>query len=160
MGENAPARAANLATADTICRNWREACDRVVETDALGSPAMTIGQVAREFGLTFRALRFYEAKHLLSPRRHGAKRLYRRSDRERLALILTGRRLGFTLAEISELVGRPDGNSLHLSREKCIEQIALLERQKRGIEIAIAELRQIYTSFYKTLLEAPEPREH
>jgi DNA-binding transcriptional MerR regulator len=80
-------------------------------------------------------------------------RLYRRSDRERITLILTGRRLGFTLAEISGLVGEADGKGLHLNREKCVEQINLLERQKRGIEIAIAELRQIYTSFYRTLLE-------
>jgi DNA-binding transcriptional MerR regulator len=114
---------------------------------------MTIGEVAREFGMTLRALRFYEAKQLVSPQRHGAIRLYRRSDRDRIALILTGRRLGFTLAEIRNLAGARGGNRLELTREKCVEQINLLERQKRGIEIAIAELRQIYTSFYKTLLE-------
>ena len=47
----------------------------------------------------------------------------------------------------------PDGKNLHLTREKCVEQINLLERQKRGIELALSELRQIYTSFYRTLLE-------
>lgn len=114
---------------------------------------MTIGEVAREFGMTLRALRFYEAKQLISPQRHGAIRLYCRGDRERIALILTGRRLGFTLAEIRSLVGGRGGKRLDLTREKCVEQINLLERQKRGIEVAIAELRQIYTSFYKTLLE-------
>ena len=143
---------------DPAGSNWSE--DRPVETDALGSRAMTIGQVAREFGLTFRTLRFYESKRLLAPERHGSKRLYRRSDCERLGLILTGRRLGFTLAEIGELVDRRDGKRLHLSREKCIEQIALLERQKRGIDVAIAELRQIYTSFYTTFLDASERSEH
>ena len=77
----------------------------------------------------------------------------RRSDRERIALILTGRRLGFTLAEIKRLVDGPDGKNLHLTREKCVEQINLLERQKRGIELALRELRQIYTSFYKPSLD-------
>lgn len=113
---------------------------------------MTIGEVAREFGVTLRALRFYEGKRLIAPERRGSSRYYHRQHRERLALILTGRRLGFTLAEIRELVARPGGDSLHLSREQCIEQINLLERQKRGIDLAIIELRQIYTSFYKSLL--------
>lgn len=126
-----------------------------------GAPAdapLTIGEVAREFGVTLRALRFYEAKRLIAPERHGAVRLYRRSDRERIMLILTGRRLGFTLAEIGELVGKPDGKGLCLTREKCVDQINLLERQKRGIEVALAELRQIYTSFYKSLIENADQR--
>ena len=122
-----------------------------------GMPApdrpMTIGEVAREFGITLRALRFYEAKRLIAPLRDGALRLYRRSDRNRIALILSGRRLGFTLAEIKDLVEEPGGSRLQLTREKCLEQINLLERQKRGIELALGELRQIYTSFYKSLLE-------
>jgi len=114
---------------------------------------MTIGEVAREFGMTLRALRFYEAKHLIAPLRRGAVRYYHRSDRERIRLILTGRRLGFTLAEIRELVGGSSGKGLRLTREQCVEQISLLERQKRGIDVAIVELRQICTSFYKALLE-------
>ncbi len=114
---------------------------------------MTIGEVAREFGITPRALRFYEAKRLIAPQRNGALRLYHRSDRNRIALVLSGRRLGFTLAEIKELVEEPGGGRLQLTREQCLEQINLLERHKRGIEHALGELRQIYTSFYKSLLE-------
>lgn len=112
---------------------------------------LTIGEVAREFGLTLRALRFYETKRLISPDRNGGTRLYRRADRERISLILTGRRLGFTLAEIKEFVGGKDG--LHLSRRQCVEQINLLEQQKRRLEVAITELRQIYSSFYKKYLD-------
>jgi DNA-binding transcriptional MerR regulator len=67
---------------------------------------------------------------------------------------LTGRRLGFTLAEIGALLTRPDGKSLDLTRE-CVTQINLLEQQKRGIETAICKLRQIYTSFYRTLIDPP-----
>jgi DNA-binding transcriptional MerR regulator len=123
------------------------------ETAISGDCPMTIGETAREFGITLRALRFYEAKHLIAPQRDGAIRLYSRSDCERLALIMTGRRLGFTLAEIGALLGQPDGNDLHLTREQCVAQINLLEQQKRGIEIAIAELRQICTSFYRKRLD-------
>ncbi len=126
--------------------------------DTSAEALMTIGEVAREFGMTLRALRFYEAKRLIKPERHGAMRLYGRRDRERLTLILTGRRLGFTLAEIKELVGRPDSEGLHLTREQCVEQINLLEQQKRGLEKAIAELRQIYSSFYQKLLDEAGPR--
>jgi DNA-binding transcriptional MerR regulator len=115
---------------------------------------MTIREVAHQFGMTPRALRFYEAKRLIAPQRRGATRLYRRSDCERLALILE--RLGFTLAEIRDLLGHPDDTTLHLTREQCVAQINALEQQKRGLEMAIAELRQIYSSFYRKLLEQAE----
>ena len=76
-------------------------------SDTNGDRALTIGEVAQEYGITLRTLRFYEAKRLLNPYRHGATRLYRSSDRKRLSVILTGRRLGFTLAEIKHLLNRP-----------------------------------------------------
>jgi DNA-binding transcriptional MerR regulator len=122
--------------------------------DALDDDFLSIGEVAHRYGVTLRALRFYEAKRLISPQRQGVMRLYGRSDRERLRLILTGRRLGFTLAEIGQMLDRPDGKALPLTRAQCVAQINLLEQQKRGIEIAIAELRRIYTSFYRKLLDA------
>lgn len=154
MGRNAGISTADPSVAGGAARDNH---DRQPETDEADVP-MTIGEVAREFGMTQRALRFYEAKQLLTPRRQGAVRLYRRDDRERIMLILAGRRLGFTLAEIREIVGGRQAKGLHLTREQCVTQINLLEQQKRGIEIAIAELRQIYTSFYKRLLEEDESR--
>jgi DNA-binding transcriptional MerR regulator len=119
---------------------------------------MGIGDVAREFGVTVRALRFYEAKRLVCPLRRGALRLYRRSVRERLARVLAGRRLGFTLAEIADLLQRAGGANLHLTRAQCVAQIRLLEQQKRGLEIAIAELRQMYTAFYVRQIGAGDAR--
>lgn len=121
--------------------------------DATDDVPMTIGEVAQEFGVTLRALRFYETRLLLSPQREGSTRLYRRRDRERLMLILTGRRLGFTLAEIAGLVAKPGGNRFGLNREKCVRQISHLERQRHDIDAAIAELRRIYSSFYKPVFE-------
>jgi DNA-binding transcriptional MerR regulator len=154
MTQSADLHPAEAAIAD---RAPHDGHDRSSESGA-ADIAMTIGEVAREFGVTLRALRFYESKRLIAPRRDGSVRLYRRGDRERIVLILTGRRLGFTLAEIGSLLGKPGGSGLPLTREKCVEQINLLERQKRGIEIAIAELRQIYTSFYRSLLEQSNRR--
>jgi DNA-binding transcriptional MerR regulator len=111
---------------------------------------LTIAETAREFGVTLRALRFYERKGLLCPMRCGEVRSYGRRERERLSLIIQGRRLGFTLAEIADLIAPRSGErtGLRLSRAGCIEQLKLLERRRREIEAAIAELRQIYTSLY------------
>ncbi len=153
MARNACIRAADATAADGIVRHYP---GPAVGETAGRDDALTIREVARQFGITLRALRFYEAKRLISPQRQGATRLYRRNDCERLTLVLAGRRLGFTLAEIRDLLGKPDGTTLHLTREQCVAQINALEQQKRNIEIAIAELRQIYSSFYKKLLEQAE----
>ncbi len=125
MARNAAISAADPSLAEDAARDRHDRGPKTGEapTDA----PMTIGEVAREFGLTLRALRFYEAKRLIAPERHGAIRMYRRRDRERLTLILTGRRLGFTLAEIRDLVVEPDGEGLHLTRDQCVAQINLLE---------------------------------
>ena len=129
-------------------------------SDTNSDRPLTIGEVAQEYGITLRTWRFYEAKRLLTPYRHGATRLYRSSDRKRLSVILTGRRLGFTLAEIKHLLNRPHDGGLHLTREQCVKQIKMLEQQKRSIETAITELRQIHTSFYQRLLEDAGEHSH
>lgn len=111
----------------------------------------TIGELARDFGVTLRALRFYENKGLLSPQREGLNRLYSQRDRDRLELILRGKKLGFTLSEIQELVaadegGPTDPTTLNLSREKCLEQIELLKRQRAELDEGLAELARIYAA--------------
>ena len=124
-----------------------------VVASAPGQKVFSIGDLAREFGVTLRALRFYESKGLLKPQREGNLRLYSAADRENLAQILKGKQLGFTLSEIRGLIAsdNPDCQQaprLKLSREQCIEQIKLLEKQKKEIEDAIAELRRTYTDLY------------
>jgi DNA-binding transcriptional MerR regulator len=110
----------------------------------------TIAELAKEFGLTLRALRFYDSRGLLSPQREGRRRIFSRADRERLALIVKGKKLGFTLAEISRMIeaqsGRASAHTLKLTAEKCLEQIAFFERQMREAGEALAELRQIHLS--------------
>src|SRR5436853_7654679 len=111
--------------------------------------AFTIGELSREFGVTLRALRFYENKGLISPQRDGLSRLYSQGDRTRLALILKGKKLGFTLGEIRQMIaveeGEADANTLALSREKCLEQIVLLERHNEDLEEGLNELIRIYS---------------
>ncbi|MCG6121351.1 MAG: MerR family DNA-binding transcriptional regulator [Microvirga sp.] len=112
---------------------------------APGRQEYLISDLSREFGVTLRALRFYEDRGLISPRRIGTMRIYDARDRERLGVILKGKQLGFTLAEIQEmLAGDPSGAGgvdLRLSLDKIDDQIAHLELQRSEIEAAIEELR-------------------
>lgn len=106
----------------------------------------TIGDLAREFGVTLRTLRFYEDKGLLSPRREGRARIYDSRNRSRLSIILKAKQLGFTLSEIQDLVaqelGRPESAAdLRISPAVLEEQISHLERQYSEIVEALAKLK-------------------
>jgi DNA-binding transcriptional MerR regulator len=111
----------------------------------------TINELANEFSLTHRALRFYESRNLLAPRRDGRRRFFSRADRDRLALIIKGKKLGFTLTEISQMIdaeaGRATEHGLKLTAEKCLEQIAHFEKQIAEAEDALKELRRIHVVF-------------
>jgi DNA-binding transcriptional MerR regulator len=113
----------------------------------------TIAELSKEFGLTLRALRFYHSRGLISPQREGRRRVFSRADRDRLALIVKGKKLGFTLAEISQMIeaqsGRANAHSLKLSAEKCLQQIAFFERQMREAAEALTELRDIHLALSK-----------
>ena len=113
-------------------------------------PIYSIGDLARKFDVSLRTLRFYESRGLISPSREGHHRRYGRKDADRLIVVLKAKKLGFTLAEIQEMIAANGGEAsrqmLKLSREKCLEQIALFERKLAETEEALAELRWIYTS--------------
>jgi DNA-binding transcriptional MerR regulator len=117
----------------------------------------SINELAHEFSLTHRALRFYESRGLLSPERDGRRRIFNRADRERLIVILKGKKLGFTLTEISEMIeaqaGRATQHGLQLTSEKCMEQIAHFERQIAEATEALAELRRIQALFRTQMTE-------
>ena len=108
---------------------------------------LAIGQMVKKFGVTPRTLRFYEGKGLLAPVRNGRARVYTQADQQRLLLILKGRKLGFTVSEISQMLAAEDGRgspqSLQITRGKCLEQIELLERQLNDTKEALAELRRL-----------------
>jgi DNA-binding transcriptional MerR regulator len=119
--------------------------------DASGDEAIySIGDLARKFEVSLRTLRFYESRGLISPSRQGHHRRYGRKDADRLTVILKAKKLGFTLAEIREMIAAEGGeasrHALKLSREKCLEQIARFERKLAETEEALAELRWIYAS--------------
>ena len=105
----------------------------------------SISDLSAEFGVTARALRFYEDEGLIAPERRGTSRIYSHRDRARLAWILRGKRVGFSLAEIREMIDLYDvGDGRRAQRkttlDRCRARIALLDEQKRDIDAAIAEL--------------------
>lgn len=106
---------------------------------------MTIRQMCEAFEVTARTLRFYEAKELLSPIREGQKRLFTKRDRARLKLILRGKRFGFALEEIRQLLDLYDmGDQQQTQLERTVEvargHLDDLKRQRDELEEAIADL--------------------
>lgn len=104
-----------------------------------------IGEMAREFGVTLRTLRFYEDKGLLNPIREGTSRLYTRSDKVRLKLVLLGRKVGFSLREVKQMIDLydPSGSNLKqlkITLDKSEKQMVRLQKQRAAIDEAIAEL--------------------
>jgi DNA-binding transcriptional MerR regulator len=105
----------------------------------------TISDLSREFGITARALRHYESEGLISPARDGQRRIYSARDRVRLALVLRGKRLGFSLAEAKEIIDlytAPQGEAgqLRTLLEKLDDKRAILAEKRRDLEIAIANM--------------------
>lgn len=115
--------------------------------DADASPDLySIADLAREFGISTRAIRFYESKNLIAPERLGATRVFRRRDRARLILILRGKRLGFSLRDISDYLALYDadrGQQVSLLAEKVDQRLELLEQQLADLQTTIAELQEI-----------------
>jgi DNA-binding transcriptional MerR regulator len=108
----------------------------------------SIAELAREFAITPRTIRFYEDEGLIKPRRHGLTRLYSSGDRTRLSWILRGKRLGFSLAEIKELLDlyQVDRTGLQQLREllrRSRLHIAELERRRRDLDQHINEFKDV-----------------
>ncbi|MCG2840026.1 MerR family DNA-binding transcriptional regulator [Sandaracinobacter sp. RS1-74] len=108
--------------------------------------SFSITDLAREYGVTSRTLRFYEDEGLIHPTRRGMTRIYSRADHARLGWILRGRSVGFTLADIRELLdmyapGEARRAQLEAAIAKSRERIAALEGQRAAIDATIAELQ-------------------
>ena len=124
------------------------------DNDAL----LKIGDMAKVFGVTLRTLRFYEDKGLLSPIREGNSRLYTRRDRGRLKLILLGRKVGFSLREVKQIIDLydPTGSNakqLRLTLDKSEKQLGRLHKQRAAIDDAIGELGTLMDDIRRRLSE-------
>ena len=138
----------------TASRTWRQlhiqlrrmpAVTRKPSAMSGREPTYSISELAHEFALTTRAIRFYEDEGMLAPERRGRARIYRERERVRLKLILRGKRLGFSLLEIRELldlyeVGRNERAQLAMFIEMLGERRARLMQQKEDIDAVLEEI--------------------
>lgn len=120
----------------------------VTKSDNEKRDLFAIADLSREFGISTRAIRFYESKGLLNPERVGATRVYRRRDRARLILILRGKRLGFSLKDIAEYLSLYDSDRTQTAQvEKLVElvdkRLTLLRQQLADLNTTVDELTDI-----------------
>ncbi len=118
--------------------------------DALAREHFTISDLTSEFGLTARALRFYEDEGLIAPARQGLSRVYSKRDRARLAWIMRAKNVGFSLTEIKEMIdlydlgdGRVEQRRVTVAR--CKQQVERMQEQRADIDAAIKELTDFIT---------------
>ena len=121
----------------------------------------TISDLAKEFKITTRAIRHYEAEGLLCPRRDGTNRLFNNRDRVRLKLALRGKRLGFSLAEIRELFdlydnARDERSQLEVLLEKLARHRTQLEQRAEDIAVMLNEIAFFENQCRKSLTRTAE----
>ncbi len=108
----------------------------------------SIGDLAEDFNISTRAIRFYESKNLIAPKRVGSNRIYTKKDRARLIIILRGKRLGFSLEEIAEYLALYDTDPTqtvqirHLLK-KVEQSIRHLEQKRQDVDNTLTELKDI-----------------
>ena len=124
------------------------------------SSTYTISELAREFGVTTRTIRFYEDQGLVSPAREGANRVFSNRDRVRLKLALRGKRLGFSLAEIRELfelydVSRDERKQIEEILSRLDRRRAHLEQQREDIEVMLNEINFFANQCRRLLKDKP-----
>jgi DNA-binding transcriptional MerR regulator len=129
--------------------NMMTAADAAANTNEMGAEMadglIRIGEMAKRHGVTLRTLRFYEDKGLLAPKREGSTRLYTRRDNARLKLILLGRKVGFPLREVKQMIdlydpSGPNTRQLKYALDKSEKQLARLHNQRKEIDEAIGDL--------------------
>lgn len=133
------------------------------ETSEDAAKLFTIGELAEEFGITTRAIRFYESRGLIRPARRGANRSYSRRDRARLILILRAKNLGFTLEDVAEYLDLYDADPGHVAQtrlllDKVEAHIQSLQTKRADIDRTLRDLKDIRArcaEFLKSPSEVP-----
>lgn len=124
--------------------------DNALDPHDSGHRTYVISELAREFDITTRAIRFYESEGLLNPKRDGRNRLYSQRDHARLKLILRGKRLGFSLVEVREMFELYDSEPGELAQlrhvlDKVDERRQMLRQQMEDIQLTLHELGEFET---------------
>ena len=124
--------------------------------EQISEETFTISEMCKDFKVTARTLRFYESKELLFPIREKQKRFFTRRDKARLKLILQGKRFGFALEEIRQLldlydIGDKQTTQLQKTYELAIERLAIMRRQKNELGAAIKDLKDMLKIVKKML---------
>lgn len=127
--------------------NMMPASESMANASEISGEYLRIGEMSKQFDVTLRTLRFYEDKGLLSPVRDGSTRLYTHRDVARLKLILFGRRVGFSLREVKQILDLYDPaganvRQVKVALDKSERQLARLVKQKAALEEAIGELKE------------------
>ena len=130
----------------------------------MAEKVLTIREMCEEFQVTPRTLRFYEAKELLSPIRQRQKRLFTKRDRARLKLILRGKRFGFSLESIRQLLdlydlGDQQQTQMKRTLEFGVERLCELEKQRDELDLTITELKEQLKWGEQMVVSATQPKD-
>lgn len=122
--------------------------DPAGDSGAMNGISYSISELAKEFDVTPRAIRFYEDQGLIAPSRKGRRRVYRERDRVRLKLVLRGKRLGFALSEVKEMFDLYDTSpgevgQLRFLLDKIKARREMLEQQRQDIEAVLHEMESV-----------------
>lgn len=120
----------------------------------------TISELSKEFDVTTRAIRLYEESGLVAPERVGSKRVYQERDRVRLQLILRGKRIGFTLAQVKEMFDLYDSKPVEGEKKQIVylleimeQRLGVLKLQREELELAVVDIESVCERAKETLAE-------
>jgi DNA-binding transcriptional MerR regulator len=143
---------------DLEMMNIVPASESLANATELSDGYIRIGDMAKQFGVTLRTLRFYEDKGLLNPKREGNQRLYTQRDITRLKLITLGTKVGFSLREVKHVMDMYDPNGSNLKQlrvlvDKSERQLVKLEKQRAELDEAIDDLKDGMLNWRAALAE-------